>query len=490
MRILLIYPHNLGYGDIPIALTVLAAVLRRGDHQVRVFDCSFYANDEYVRSMKELYGMVKRSSKPPVEAPERKDFSELRKDLIEAVASYRPDLIGVTATTATYELGLECSRIAKSIDPGIKAVFGGVHPTLCPDDVISDNAVDIVCIGEGEEALLELCDALDRKRSINSIKNLWIKDRDNIRQITRNEPRPFLDMDSLPVQDFQDFSEYSLYRPFDGRMYKMLHTELSRGCVFDCSYCANHILRENLKGCGRYHRHKTPETAVRQLRELKDRYGFNFIRFWDEDFTGHNINYMKRFAELFKREVNLPFLIYADTRSINEEKVDCLKEMGCVTMAIGIESGSYWIRKYILNRNITDDEIIRKFAIARESGIRISSYNMIGLPFETREMVFETISLNRKVSVAASTVGPFKPFPGTRLTDLAEKYGMIRKKPDFLSLESEMCTPHMNGEEIDGLVRTFNFYIRLPEKWFPILEACEKDGKIADMILPNLTAEG
>lgn len=490
MRILFIYPHNLGHGDIPIALTVLSAILKKGEHQVKVFDCSFYANNEYVRSKKELYRMVRRSPKPPVEAPQQKGFSELRKELAEVVSSYQPDLIGVTATTATYALGLECSRIAKGINPGIKTVFGGVHPTLCPDEVISDDAVDIVCIGEGEEALLELCDRLERKEPVSTVKNLWIKDRENRGQIVRNEARPFLDMNSLPVQDFQDFSEYSLYRPFDGKIYKMLHTELSRGCVFDCSYCANHVLKDSLKSCGRYHRQKNPETAVQQLKELKNKYGFDFIRFWDEDFTGHTINYIKTFAELFKREVNLPFLIYADTRSINEEKVKCLKEMGCVTMAIGIESGSYWIRKYILNRDITNDEIIRKFGIARESGIRISSYNMIGLPFETREMVFETISLNRMVNVATSTVGPFKPFPRTRLTDLADKFGMIRKKPDFLSLESEICTPHLSEKEIDRLVRTFNYYIKLPEQWFPILEACEKDEQIADMVLPTLAVDG
>jgi len=486
VRILFIYPHNLGHGDIPIGLTVLSAVLKRGGHEVRVFDCSIYANEEYVKTKKELYGMVRRSPKPPVKMPQQRNLSDLRCDLSKAVSSFQPDLLGVTVTTATYPLGLLCSRIAKSVNPGIKAVFGGVHPTLCPDEVISDNGVDIICIGEGEEALLELCDTLDRKEPINAVRNLWIKDPDNHRQIIRNDLRPFLDMNSLPVQDFQDFSEYSLYRPFDGRIYRMLHTELSRGCVFDCSYCANHALRENLKSCGRYHRLKDPETAVRHLKELKNKYGFNFIRFWDEDFTGHTVNYLKTFAELFRREVNLPFLIYADTRSISEEKVKCLKEMGCVTMAIGIESGSYWIRKNILNRNITNDEIVRKFAIARESGIRISSYNMIGLPFETREMVFETVSLNRQVNVETSTVGPFKPFPGTRLTEMADEFGMIQRKPDFLSLESEICTPHLSDKEIDGLVRTFNYYVKLPEKWFPILEACEKDEKIAELILPDL----
>ena len=192
---------------------------------------------------------------------------------------------------------------------------------------------------------------------------------------------------------------------------------------------------------------------------------------------------------LYKKEIGLPFLVYADTRSITEEKVMILKDMGCVTMAIGIESGNYWMRRYVLNRDITKEEIIRKFEIAKKSGIRISTYNMIGLPFETREMVFETIRLNRQVDAAASTVGPFKPFPKTRLGDIARQFGMIMRKPDFLTLESEMSTPYIDDKQIDGLVRTFAYYLKVPEQLFPILELCENDKKLAEMLLPHLKIE-
>ena len=490
MRVLFVYPHTLGHGDVPIALTVLSAVLRRAGHQVKVFDCSFYANNDYVQSMKELYGMVRLAPKPPVEAPPTKDILDLRQDFAAIIKAFNPHIVGVTCSTAIYPLGLECAQMAKMIDSGIKTIFGGVHPTLCSEEVISEKAVDFVCVGEGEEALVELCDALDHKKPVLNIRNIWLKDLDNPGQIISNEPRPFLDMNTLPAQNYQDFAQYSLYRPFDGKIYKMLHTEFSRGCVFNCFYCANHALREMLKSSGRYHRCKDPAVAIEHIKEMVQKYGFNFIRIWDEDFTGHPVDYLKDIAVLYKKDIGLPFLVYADTRSVTKEKVMILKDMGCITMAIGIESGNYWMRRYVLNRNITNEEIIRKFEIAKKSGIRISTYNMIGLPFETREMVFETIRLNRQVDVTTSTVGPFKPFPKTRLGDIARQFGMIMRKPDFLTLESEMCTPYIDDKEIDGLVRTFAYYLKLPEDMFPILELCEKDEKLAKQLLPHLIIEG
>ena len=486
MRVLLIYPHILGHGDIPIAVTSLTAVLRQAGHEVRVFDCSRYVNEEYILSMKESYGMIKPSPPPPVPKTLERSMSDLDTDLSELTRQFAPDIVGVTATTATFPIGLECSAIVKRVAGDTIVIFGGIHPTICPEEVIREDSVDIICIGEGEEALVELCDAVEQRKPILEIANLWIKDKHDPWKITKNKIRPFIDLNTLPPQDFSDFSDYELYRPFVGKQYKMLHTELSRGCVFKCSYCVNHHLQKVLKSAGPYHRQKTPSVAIRQIKELKKRYSFEFIRFWDEDFTLFSAKYLSELAALYKEEIALPFLIYADTRTITEEKIEYLKEMGCATIAMGIESGNYWMRKYVLKRDVSDEKILEKFALVKKSGIRVTSYNMLGLPFETRNMAFDTIKLNRVVSADTSSVWPFKPFPKTELAELAAAYGMIVKRLDYSGLGSEMCTPFRDTGEIDGLIRTFSSYARLPEKFFPLLEMCENDEKLADEILPTL----
>ncbi len=485
MRVLFIYPQIHEHGDIPIALTTLSAVLRAEGHSVAVFDCSEYVPQVNLQSIKESFGMFKPAPPPPITPAPRKAIESLEEDLVHTMDEFKADIVGITTTSGTYPLGLKCSRIIKKHFPENTIIIGGIHPTICSDEVIKEGSIDIICVGEGEDALVELCEKF-QKKPINKIKNLWIKDKKNPETIYKNPLRNLKDLDTLPAQDFSDFCEYDFYRPLDGKIYKMMNTEISRGCVFKCSYCSNHFLQELFSGCGSYHRRKSPRVAVRQLKELKDRYQFNAIRFWDEDFTIFPVSYLRELAKLYKKEVGLPFIVYAGTRTVTEEKVDCLKEMGCITMAMAIESGNPWVRKYVLNRDISDGEIIKKYEIVKRSGIRVSAYNMIGLPFETRQMVFDTIHLNRKVKPATSSVAAYNPYPKTRLAEITKEFGLLKETPDYSSVKANLDSPHLNRDEINGLVRTFSFYTKLPEQFFPILEKCEKDEQLAQRVFPEL----
>jgi radical SAM superfamily enzyme YgiQ (UPF0313 family) len=474
------------HGDIPIALTILSAVLKLAGHSVGVFDCSQYVPEISLQSIKESFGMFKPVPPPPVPAPQRRDIRHLHEDLVRAVNVFNADIIGLTVTSGTYSLGLTCSKIIKKHFPNIIVIFGGIHATVCPDEVIKEASVDIICVGEGEDALLELCEALQKKKSINKIKNLWVKDKKEPEVIYKNPLRNLKDLSTLPVQDFSDFNEYDFYRPLDGKTYKMANTDISRGCVFKCSYCSNHFLQELFSGCGNYHRRKDPYLAVVHLKELKDRYQFNAVRFWDEDFTVFPVTYLKELARLYRKEVNLPFIVYAGTRTVTQEKVRYLKEMGCITMAMGIESGNYWMRKYVLNRDISDEDIIKKYKIVKQSGIRVSAYNMIGLPFETREMVFDTINLNRKIKPATSSVTPYLPYPKTRLGEITKEFGLVKKTLDYDSVKTDLDSPHLNKMEVNGLIRTFSLYTKLPKKFFPLLKKCEEDEQFARKTFPML----
>ena len=152
---------------------------------------------------------------------------------------------------------------------------------------------------------------------------------------------------------------------------------------------------------------------------------------------------------------------------------------------MAIESGNYWIRKYILNRDITDEDIIRKYKIVQKFGIRVSAYNMIGLPFETRKMVFDTIALNRKVQASTSSVAAYQPYPKTRLANIATEFGMLTKTPIYNSVQTDLNSPHMTKQEIEGLIRTFSLYTKLPRKFFPILEKCERDEEFSKKLFQN-----
>ena len=169
-------------GNVPIALTTLCAVLRTAGHTVSIFDCSQYVL-EISRVQFEEVGMFSPALEPPVPKP-IKDLVNIEEDLCNAVNDFSPDIIGFTATTRAYRFGLQCSNNIKRIFPDIPIIFGGVHPTFCAEEVIKEKSVDFVCIGEGEDALLELCNAIEEKKPVNRIKNIWTKSKKNLKTFT------------------------------------------------------------------------------------------------------------------------------------------------------------------------------------------------------------------------------------------------------------------------------------------------------------------
>lgn len=489
MKVLLIYPNIAGEGEIPISLTLLQAVLKQQNHEVKIFDVTRYltsaVREWHGKSQKVLIGQFKEVPSPPMSAPPERKFEQLEADILAKVESFGPDLVGITSFTPSFLEGLHCAKTIKKRYKGLPIIFGGIHTTLAPEEVVENEEIDFICIGEGEEPLAELCERLHSGRQVTGIRNLWIKSK---ARIEKNEPRPLIDLNMLPPQDLSGFEEYDYYRPLDGKLYRMLNTEISRGCPFQCAYCVNHYLQGMYRGLGSYNRSKSVGKAVADLKFMAQKYDIEMIRFWDEDFAVFKLDYLKELAEGYKREVNLPFLIYAGVRSLTEEKVKILKEMGCVTIAMGIESGNPWIRRYILNRRVTNEEIIEKFHLCQKYQIRASAYNMIGIPFETREHIFETIELNRQCQTSTSSVTFLEVYPKTEIYELAQSFGFIDK--NYIA-RVEYITPHLKSpylakDELQGLLKTFSMYIKVPKSLFPILRFCEQDTDEANQLLQEL----
>jgi len=257
----------------------------------------------------------------------------------------------------------------------------------------------------------------------------------------------------------------------------MLNIELSRGCPFNCTYCVNGVLKEKYRGLGTYHRIKTVQQSIEELNFLIKKYGFNFIRFWDEDFTSINVSYLQKYAEAYIQQINLPFLIYARVDTINEDKVKILKKMGVKAFAMGIESGNEFIRKNVLNRRMSIKEIIDKFALVKSYGIRVSAYNMIGLPFETREAIFDTIELNRMVDPDSFSVTLLEPYKGTPIRKMCEEQGLDPNHETTWGVP-QFIPKGMTAEELQGLYRTFRFYVRFPKSKYAEIRQAERDDAV------------
>lgn len=396
MKVLFVFP-NLRWDPSPcIGIATLSAVLKGKLHDARLI----YLNESIGITL---------------------DFKKIK----GAVEDYQPDLIGFSATTNQFPVALKIAQfIKRGMGSKIPILFGGIHVTLNPVEAVAHDCIDMIVLGEGEGALSELVEKMQGDEDISKIKNLWLK-RDG--QIIKNDLRPYISSEQLPFMDV-DVMDYQKIIDFRNGWVDLI---LSRGCPRRCTYCFNSVYKDIYKiACkepGRYIRvgdyYKTIEGIKKILSKYRD---VKAINFFDDDFLLSPS--IVEFVKLFRKEINLPFIINTHVDSITEEKVSVLKSCGCDLIKIGLESGNYRIRRVVLNRQTTNQCFIEKSQIIKKHDIRLFTFNMIGLPTETENNVSETLQLNAQLKPDVVRVATFYPYEGTQIYFLCEKLGLLMPK--------------------------------------------------------------
>ncbi len=365
---------------------------------------------------------------------------EGREGLVESVSRSRPDLVALSATTLQFGKVRQLASWVKD-ELGLPVVCGGVHPTTAPEEVMGEPAIDYVCVGEGEESLLELCNALQSGEPTEGIAGIWSK---SGASVARNPARPLVeDLDSLPFPDREVFDTSKFARNQKNRLSIMA----SRGCPFHCSYCCNHVLRSVYPNPESYVRFRSPENVMAEIDEALSRDpGLEQVRFEDDILTLDR-RWFRRFAALYTDRVRLPFICNARVDLLDEEMVSLLAGAGCSAVAMGIESGNAWLRRNVLKRNMTDEKICRAFDLCRRYGIDTVSLNMTGFPRETIGMALDTIKMNSRVEPGLAQVTALVPFPNTRIFEVCADGGMLGAE-DLDTLFSGR-----SGLQLDGMSR-------------------------------------
>jgi anaerobic magnesium-protoporphyrin IX monomethyl ester cyclase len=491
MKILFFYPNITLSGTPPSNLALLSSFLKNAGHETKLFDCSMYKEKNTITNdnKREKLGHVKKSD---YEKKVNLIYKNIYIDFIETVNNYSPDLIAINLIDSTIDYSLKFLELIK--DKNISVIAGGVAATFLYERILNSGLINFVCIGEGEEAIVELCEKLSKKEDCTNIKNIYTKNK--MGKIKKNPLRPLIDLETLPIPDFSIYDYTRFYRPFMGDTVRMMVIDIDRGCPFQCSYCSAPQLRKKFKneGCGIYYRKKSLNKIFEEIKYLIKKYDCNFIWFSSETMLAMPDKMFYEFSERYKAEVNLPFWCQNRLDKFTEEKTKTLYEMGCRAIAVGLEHGNEKIRQNLLKKNLTNKQILKAFKIISKYDIKIGVNNMICLPDETRENVFETIELNRKVSKILKgnhtlNVFTFIPFSGTELRDLCIEKEYITGKEDIpisFFTKSILNMPSMSKEEIYGLERTVVLYILLPKKYWPDIKIAEKEDKEGNNIYVKL----
>jgi len=363
-----------------------------------------------------------------------------KEEFLTCMEKEKPDLVCFTSTSNQFHYVKTFSTWAKELD--LRILCGGVHATLVPEEVITLPTIDFVCVGEGEYPALELANALQNGESIENIKNIWSKKDDTI---IKNEIRPLIsNLDELPFPDREVF-DYETLLKTNG-----YHADVmaGRGCPFSCTYCCNHVLRKIYDGKGKYVRIRSVGNVLEEIEEITKKYKIKRIDFHDDVFTLFP-DWVKEFCEQYPKRFNIGFGCNARAETLNKDVVTSLKSAGCEFISIGIESGNEWLRKNVLKRYMTNEQIINAFKNTREAGIETYALNMIGLPCETPEMIEDTIKINKIVSPGSFQLSIFYPYPQTELFNLCKKNGFLTDeyRTSFLG-DSILQLPTLSKKQI------------------------------------------
>lgn len=376
MKIVYVRPNKDAWGYKPLGLSLLIALEKRKGNEVHLFDTTRYdfnVLDNNTAGTKA--GIFKPVNMNDYHKKIKSDYIE---DFEMFLNGIYPEEVRFTVMSDQVDVASQLSKVAAGYTN--KITWGGAHPTMDPKGCPS-----FVKVHQGEAI-----------KSIYGIKKL----------------------DDLAYADWDEYDDGNFWRPYNGKAYRAGDHMLNWGCPYSCSYCINSTHKHKIQRYG-------TSRIIDELEHLKKRHRLNFFKFHDEDFLFRPVENLKELAKQYSGRIGLPFVIETNPRTVTEEKAMIVKDMGCVSVSMGIETGNEELRSKVLNRADSIEDVLRAFHIFNKIGVRTSSFNMLGIPFETQETYENTIELNKRAEVKAPYADFFYPFVGTPLRDIAIENGFF-----------------------------------------------------------------
>ncbi|MFH0861111.1 MAG: radical SAM protein [Candidatus Altiarchaeota archaeon] len=339
--------------------------------------------------------------------------------LIEEVNSFNPTVVGFTSVSSQYNCVKKLAKLIKDVNEKIIIVVGGVHVTLYPDALLETTDIDGIFVGESELAFSDFLDKINEGKDYRDTNNFAYRKYGRVIINTLTPLIRHLDILPYPIKDslFEEFIEINGYAPF----------LFSRGCPYLCSYCSNHALAKRYGMSHNTLRYRSVDSCINEIKDALEKYKFDTVWFLDDTF-GLDKKWGKEFCEKYKREINIKFICLLRPNVVDEEFIKLLKAARCYRILFGIESGNEYVRNTIMNRNISNEQIIMVFSLCRKYGIETCAFNIIGVPGETEDMLGDTIKLNRKIRPTDSGVSIYYPYKGTVLGDYSFSKGLVNQK--------------------------------------------------------------
>jgi len=509
-RVLLIYPNQRAESLVPPSIAMFSRLLKDRGFKVDLFDSSFYDLDaddyiaqtgsavssdqgkslEIVKAKGDAKGLVQNCLVRPYEsqAESMRKHMSAAEGLTRKVEEFQPHLIAVTSTESTVLLAMQLLKAIRHHQ--IPSILGGVFATFAPEQAIGFPEVDMICVGEGEIALLDLCERMQAGKSYDDVTNLWIKKKSG--DIIRNPITKPVDVDQLPRLDIEIFEEGRYYSPMYGKLYRMLPVETHRGCPYTCSYCnspSQDVFYREQTG-DKFFRKRSMEKVREDILHFRDVLKMNYVNFWADTFFAYSAREFDAFCEMYS-EFKLPFWCCTRPETITAERMKKLRDVGLHMISFGLEHGNEQFRRDVVKRPYPNSVAIEAFKTVKKSGVHFSVNNIIGFPGETRELANDTIEINRQFEADQMSCSILQPYHGTPLRKVAVDQGYL--DPDTIcpanSGATVMDMPDFTSDQLKGLRRTFAMYVKFPKSRWKEIQIAEQLTPEGDRVRENLQKE-
>ena len=492
VKVLFLYPNTFGMNMLPPAIALFSAILKARGHQVDLFDATYYQTDHGIDSDGTKAGRLNVVPFSSNDKGIKMLNTDWRADVREKVQFFEPDLIALSTTEDMWLLGMRMlEEVQDSINYNkIPVIAGGVFPTFAPEIVIRHRLIDMVCIGEGENSLIDLCERIEKGNSWNDVTNIWVKQKNG--SIIKNPISEPFEINDIPILDIDLFEERRLYRPMAGKWHKMMPVETIRGCPYKCTFCnsPDQITLYNKETESKFFRKKNIELVHKELKYFKENHGVEYNYFWADTFLSWNEREFDEFCDMYS-DIRLPFWMQTRPETITDYKVKRLAEVGLHRISFGIEHGNEGFRKKLLKREWKNGPIIDALKIPVRYGVPFSVNNITGFPTETRELAMDTVELNRHIDSNNQNLYSFVPFHGTPLRKICEDMELINPDTITKALTDKpmLVQKQYLPEEIEGLQKCFVLYVKLPKNRWKDIKRAESNTPEGEKIFEELKQE-
>ena len=412
MNVLLISCRKLSWmqeskGTIPVSLIYLAAGLRNAGHAPVILDLSV----------------------APVEMGKSPDESSLS-TIEQYIRKLDPGLIGFNCLVSQhFPFIMKAAEHIRNMAPDIHITAGGAHPTLFARDILRNcRDIDSVVLGEGEEQIIALADAIANRRitDLESIQAIVYRLNGNV--ISNPRKGYIADLDALPqaAWDLIELEDYysdhtGWHNPKNMDIQLSIPILTSRSCPFSCNFCACH------KTMGRTFRMRSPKGVVDEIEHLNKEFGMNYFGFIDDNVNLNKDHVISICSEIIQRKLNIQFEptcgLYLGR--LDEDVAYALGKAGCVFARLPIEHGNDYIRNTIIRKNLPREQIFRAKNLLKGNGMRVSTMSIMGFPEDTVQTLQDTYDLLVDLNADLNYVFNLIPFPGTKVFEQAKEEGLL-----------------------------------------------------------------